>query len=301
MKLTKWSILCLSGLALLACKDEKINQPIKAETRTETTKAAELSALPLVSSKTETVVKAEKCFSEDLHCYQIDVQNLITNVDWINQYFENHVRDLMSSDVADSSDEETAKKEAERDKLPLSELKNEYLASIATLFDDIQASPLGYEIEYYPRFIAQNQQIAMFVESFYYYAGGAHGIHSTQFTNFDLNSKKVLRLDDVVLPEQKSEFKHLLEQAYLEYLMINEPNQEKAKQQLQERAEMGWRVEAIDNFTFTYDGMLSLYPPYELGSYAEGEIKLLIPYTKLIGVVKPEFLFNTTKKFVSFE
>ncbi|OBW95640.1 RsiV family protein [Gallibacterium salpingitidis] len=297
MKVYKWGALCLSGLALFACKEEKVAKPAAVA---QQQKVEAPAPLPLVSSKPVTFLQEEKCFAND-RCYQLDVQSLETNVDWINQYFQNEARKLLTVNNFELSKEETAKIQAEWDKLPLAELKKTYVADVAALFKDAEYAPYGFSLEYKPRFIAQNQQVAMFTDYFYHYAGGAHGVYATHFTNFDLKTKKVLHIDDVLQPNQRREFKNLLREAYLEYLasMENEQDQDKAEQLLQERLDMGWEAEPTDNFTFTYSGILSSYPPYMLGSYAEGEIQLLIPYERLIDIVKPEFLFNTTKTIIS--
>lgn len=294
MKLYKWGVLCLSGVALFACKEEKV-----AEKVTPPQNEAK-DQLPLVSAKTVTFLRDEKCFAED-RCYQLDLQSLATNVDWINQYFDDAARKLLQVNDPNLSEAESAKKQAEWDKLPLDQLKKAYIDDVASLFKDAEYAPFGYSLEYQPRFMAQNQQLAMFSDYFFHYAGGAHGIYATHFINFDLKAKKVLSIDDVLLPNQRKAFNNLLQEAYLDYVasVENEPDHDKAEQLLQERADMGWAAEPTNNFTFTYNGMLLSYPPYELGAYAEGEIQLLIPYERLIDVVKPEYLFNTTKTIIS--
>ncbi len=42
-----------------------------------------------------------------------------------------------------------------------------------------------------------------------------------------------------------------------------------------------------DDFTIVPGGLQFNYDPYEIGSYAEGYIDILIPYAKLKGLIKP--------------
>src|SRR5699024_4765500 len=117
----------------------------------------------------------------------------------------------------------------------------------------------------------------------------------------DLKTKKLLDLEEILLPGKQREFSELLRDAYLEYISVaeSEPDQAKAEKRLLEREDSGWIAEPTNNFAFAYNGLLLDYFPYMLGSFAEGEIQLLIPYSRLIDIVKPEYLFNTTKTTIS--
>ncbi|PNK61353.1 RsiV family protein [Psychrobacter sp. FDAARGOS_221] len=45
-----------------------------------------------------------------------------------------------------------------------------------------------------------------------------------------------------------------------------------------------------DEFYFGEEGLVLVYQPYELGSFAQGFIELTIPYAMLEGVLRPEYL-----------
>ena len=45
-----------------------------------------------------------------------------------------------------------------------------------------------------------------------------------------------------------------------------------------------------DNFFFNTDGLAFSYDPFEIGTESEGIIVLTIPYEKLVGIVKEEYL-----------
>lgn len=282
-----WAV---AGLTLLACKD-----PAQENTTT----------IPLVQAESTTILQESKCFgAENSQCYTLDVQSLTTNVAWINDYFQQALRGFLEPEllVFAENREQQADKKAEWAKLSLEQLKKAYVDSVAALFStNNEDIPIGYSLEYKPRFIAQNQQLAMFTAYLYAYTGGAHGMYSTHFVNFDLKNKKVLKLDDILLANQQEKFNQLLKQAYLDYLSLTEyeESNNKAEQILADRAEMGWIVEPTDNFTFRYDGLVLSYPPYDLGPYAAGEIELFIPYRKLLGVLKSEYLFNTTETIIT--
>ncbi|MFC0324036.1 RsiV family protein [Gallibacterium melopsittaci] len=295
----KWGVLCLASIALFACKEDKT--VVQSAVATTATQQSVAETIPLVSAEPTTIIQEKKCVVDD-RCYEIDLKGLKTNVDWIDHYFQSEMREYLFPEGKDLLPEEVDKVKARWKQLPFDQLKSEYVKNIADLFSDAEHAPIGYSFEYQPRFIGQRQQLAMFVDYFYLYSGGAHGIYGTHFSNFDLKEKKLLKLDDILLPNQQLKFNALLRNAYLYYISTveNEQDPDKLEQLLKERESIpGGQLEPTDNFTFTYEGLLLSYLPYELGSYAEGEIQLLIPYSALIGVVKPDYLFNTTKTIIS--
>lgn len=296
MNIIKWGLLGMTGLALFVC--EEINAAEMPNT------SADEVSVPMVTAQPEIFLQTQKCIrqKEDREgCYQMDLYTLKTNIDWIDPYFQKAARSLLKFDSYTLSNREIKEKQAQWDKLPVDKLKKEFIANVERLFDNDDVMPVGYSLEYKPRFLAQNNQLAMFVTYYYAFTGGAHGIYGTSFYNFDLKTKKLLDLDDILLPGKKREFAELLREAYLEYISVveSEPDQAKAEQRLLEREDRGWIAEPTDNFAFVYNGLLLDYLPYMLGSFAEGEIQLLIPYSRLTDIVKPEYLFNTTKTIIS--
>lgn len=244
--------------------------------------------LPLVNVEIQPVLQVEKCLkAEQQSCYQVDIHSVKTNIDWINQYFDNTIRNQLKLDeVALIPESESAEKYQQN--LSLTQLKQNYLEGLSALMQQ-EFAPIGYFQLYHPRFFAQNGALAMFVEDFYLFSGGAHGYGSTNYLNFDLNQRKILTVDDLLLPHQKTALLEKLHQAYLKYLS------EKYTDSSPAELEREYSLDITNNFTFTTDSLVFSYPPYVLGTYADGTITLAIPYTELVGILKPEYLFNTTR------
>jgi hypothetical protein len=113
----------------------------------------------------------------------------------------------------------------------------------------------------------------------YSFSGGAHGNHGTQLMTFDVINKKKMTLDDVFKPNYKTALNAALMRSARRYFGVK-PNQSLQGVSLVEE------VEANDNFAINRKGILFDYPPYEIASYAQGEIQLFIPFEDLKSILK---------------
>lgn len=112
------------------------------------------------------------------------------------------------------------------------------------------------------------------------YSGGAHGNYSTAFSVYDLSTHKVITLDDIISVDSEI-LKKALEKA--------------AKKQLTDgKTSLGdiLNSETFDptlNIALTNKGVLFAYAPYEIASFAQGEIRLFVPFEEIKEALKPEF------------
>ena len=109
----------------------------------------------------------------------------------------------------------------------------------------------------------------------YIFTGGAHGFGSTRFLNFDKGSGNELERNDLFKDRQKLE-------------EIAE-NRFRIQENIPQNAPInstGFMFETDsfylpENIGFTEEGLQLLYNPYEVASYADGTIELLIPYAEV--------------------
>ncbi len=116
----------------------------------------------------------------------------------------------------------------------------------------------------------------------YSYTGGAHGNYGTGYTNLDLRRKKILSLDDVINKKDIAKLPKLLEKYYK-----TERNIPKEKT-LQEAGLFLDTIPVNDNFMISPAGLMFNYVPYEISSYADGEVTITIPFSEISAFVKPE-------------
>lgn len=116
----------------------------------------------------------------------------------------------------------------------------------------------------------------------YTYTGGAHGNYGSGFTNLDLKKRRVIDLKDILTAAGIKALPKLLEK---NYKLQNNIPQEKSLM------EAGLFVDTIpvnDNFIITPGTIMFNYVPYEIASYADGEVKIYIPYNEISAYIKPD-------------
>ena len=228
-------------------------KPEVAEKSTSSTPAKNTeAAVPLVEARV-VPVKVNKTESCDAEgCTQYDLQTVQSNVPWIDQYFIERIHKA----------EPKAFSHAPNEKINLQ-----------------PEIPQLNQRSIYVRYLGQNHALASFVlENYSYTAGAAHGIYHQEFVNLDLKKKKRLQLTDVMKSgvEQK-----LLDQLYeANSLWLQQHNIERSTLKLS------------DNFYYGANGIVFVYPLYELASYAEGMIELTLPYPSAVSLIKTEYLPN---------
>ncbi|MDE6135039.1 MAG: RsiV family protein [Muribaculaceae bacterium] len=101
----------------------------------------------------------------------------------------------------------------------------------------------------------------------YYTPGAAHGMYSTAYVNYDLATGKVLELADLVCPEGLDRLPAILKDRAKVLQPVIGPTSLSA-------------LPGGDNYYISTDNELVFaYQPYEIASYAQGEVKISVqPY-----------------------
>ncbi|MFC6052025.1 hypothetical protein A6M14_09185 [Acinetobacter sp. Ac_877] len=214
------------------------------------------TAIPTILSKVVTVELPNAEACSVEGCTQYSVQTVETNIDWINDYFLDRIHKA----------DPVAFTEKPTEKIVFNDNANVGLSQSTTTV----------------RYISQFGYIATFaIDSYSYNAGAAHGMYHTEYVNFDLKNKKRLALEDIVMKDAQPKILNALYDAnsiWLENHVI-----ERAKFQLS------------DNFYYGVNGLVFVYPLYELASYAEGMSELTLPYRSAKALFKPEFMPSLPK------
>ncbi len=106
----------------------------------------------------------------------------------------------------------------------------------------------------------------------YIFTGGAHGYGSTRFVNFNKKSGEELERDELF--KKLQQFEEYAESQFR--IQQNIP----VDQTINSTGFMFERDEFYlpENIGFTNEGLKLLYNPYEVASYADGSIEVLLPY-----------------------
>lgn len=119
------------------------------------------------------------------------------------------------------------------------------------------------------------------------YTGGAHYIREDKSYYYDKNEDKIVSIIDF-LKDEKSLDK-LSNMAYYYVMKYSEDNNLEFDQDM---AKFGLTSDAnnFEHFNFVDEGLEFIFPPYQVAYYAAGEVKILIPYAELEGIIKDEYL-----------
>ena len=113
------------------------------------------------------------------------------------------------------------------------------------------------------------------------YTGGAHGNYGSTMYCLDVKNKKQMVLSDVVKVDSNA-LQTLLEKNLRK--LYNIKAQDKISSILFDDF-----LKENHNFYFNSNGLAFLYNPYEVASYAQGQIVVFIPFTELKPYLVPDF------------
>ncbi|MFW1736692.1 RsiV family protein [Acinetobacter sp. ULE_I001] len=215
--------------------------------------ATQHAQIPLIQAKVERVNVVKKQFCDEDGCTQYDLQTVKSNVPWLDDYFLNRIK----KDVPGAFEKDQNHAQAE---------------------SEAQSSAKGLnQNSIYVRFISQQNNLATFViQTYTYVAGAAHGMYHNEYVTFDLTTQKRLALTDILKPNVEAKVAEQLYDANANWLIQKDITREK--------------LQLSDNYYYGVNGLVFVYPLYELTSYAEGMPELKLPYQVAKDLIKAEYL-----------
>lgn len=135
-----------------------------------------------------------------------------------------------------------------------------------------------------PKILNSKEPLATVVLNTSSYLGGAHGASAQTYFNFDLKHQKQVNLDDLIESGQKAQLEKLAYETFKTWVSTN-----KLANSLEEYEQV-WKFKLSNNFYLGKQGLILQYAEYEIGPYVVGLPRLVIPFNKLQGVLKPEYL-----------
>lgn len=189
-----------------------------------------------------------------------------------------------ASEAAVTQPQLSARQQLEKQTIP-------YMQTFLNLDKELKALSANHSISLMikPKILNPGNPLATVVLNSTHYLGGAHGSTAQNYYNFDLDSKKLVKLDDIVLPKQKAQLEAKAHEAFKTWVIDSELATDVAEY------EQAWKFKLTDNFFLTKQGLALQYAEYEIGPYVVGLPRLNIPYSDLQGILKPEYLPKTEK------
>lgn len=167
-------------------------------------------------------------------------------------------------------------------------------ASFVAGFDEVNADP---EIAQYGAWFLDDQTKVLVNQPDYLclehsnvsYAGGAHPNSAMVFWNIDPKTLKEITLESLIKEGSLPELNAIGEKIFRK----NEQLSPAAS--LKDTYFFDKDTFALNrNFTITKEGLKFLYNPYEIKAYAYGNTELLIPFSELKAIAKPNTLLSPT-------
>lgn len=279
MHKSRYAVLALCSVALLLGACQKQSDPDQASTQTQTA----VGTVALIQANVVAVEGAKKQFCDESECTNYDLQTVQTNLPWIDAYFLKRIKTDLPNAFTTTAATPAASQPASQ-ATAASDIATSASAVPASQAAELKTEhPMGIgESLVHVRYLGQNYNLASFEMSTYIYAAGAaHGMSHNEYVHFDLKNQKKIALSDLLKPNVEAK---LIQQLY-----------EENSTWLQDHQIEAAKLQLSDNYYYGVNGIVFVYPLYELASYAEGMPELTLSYIDAEKFVKAEYLPSLPK------
>ena len=157
------------------------------------------------------------------------------------------------------------------------------LAEFATYFWKI--SKPGYQVVLEASVKRGDEELVVVQLDSYIFTGGAHGLSTTQYINWLPKTDKILSLESMLLPKKMPAFEQALKKQHAIWLKTN-------AEAIQNPVAYNklWPFVPTDNAALLSEGLALTYDPYTIAPYSFGRPTIVIPFSELKGILRPEVL-----------
>ncbi|ANF81031.1 hypothetical protein A3K93_01710 [Acinetobacter sp. NCu2D-2] len=285
-----------SALMLSACQPKKTEPEQSAASEVQ----AEVEQLKLTGNNQKLKLVLTDC--DGKNCPEINIERLNSNQAFIDQFIDEKIVLIMQtilspdalaqvqvekkSDQEASSASEATLAAVETPKQKLEQQVQPYIESLLKLDQELKQLSANHSISVMisPKILNADQPLATVVMNSSQYLGGAHGSSAQSYYNFDLETKKLVQLDDILAAKQKANLQAKAYEAFKNWVIDSKLATDVAEY------EQAWKFSLTDNFYLSKQGLVLQYAEYEIGPYVVGLPRLVIPYDQLQGILKPQYL-----------
>lgn len=168
---------------------------------------------------------------------------------------------------------------------------NEFTNAFIKNFDDFSKENKAYAQTWFMdgkvEVKEQQPQYLSFLYTYVNYEGGAHPNSVFTYLNYNPVSHQEIVLDSLIIPGTMPKLTAIAEQIFRKQEKIG-PNESLKDNYFFENDKFALN----QNFSITKKGLKFLYNPYEIKAYAFGVTELLIPFSELKEIARPNNLLN---------
>ena len=122
----------------------------------------------------------------------------------------------------------------------------------------------------------------------YVYMGGAHGLETRNYYNFDLKTGKTITEKDLFKPNFEPELSELIKKRIVEESKeVKESKDTEPILTLEDTDFWADSIKPNGNFYITDEGINYVFNPYEIAPYYIGQTEVTIPFNRLKNILKP--------------
>ncbi|WP_158288443.1 DUF3298 and DUF4163 domain-containing protein [Mucilaginibacter psychrotolerans] len=147
---------------------------------------------------------------------------------------------------------------------------------------DDERKNIAFDLQEYAQVVNQDSCLIAIRYGTYSFSGGAHGSGFDAFINWNPKTKKVVYLNDILLPNSEKELNIIGERIF------------RKDEKLADNASLEQdyffkdnKFALNENYLFTPTGIRFLYNEYEIKPYVAGQTELNIPWAQLRTLIKP--------------
>lgn len=280
----KYSVLACAVL-LAACQPK--SEPKESQDKPQNPPAVQQQVEPVLQGETVKIqVKLPECKGNT--CPDFTVERLQSNFPFIDQLLDQQILNQLGRmlEVVDADTPAASTPKNTESKSDLDSQAQLYADSFVKIDEELKALSSSHQISLMikPKILQPKGKLATVVLNSSSYLGGAHGATSQRYYNFDLANQKQVQLHDLLLPKQKATLEKLAHEAFKTWIVDSKLATDPKEY------EQAWPFQLTDNFLLGEQGLILQYGEYDIGPYVVGLPRLVIPFSELQGVLKPEYL-----------
>lgn len=196
------------------------------------------------------------------------------------------ISELYSKDFVNSPNDSLAQKFA-------AELINEYRLSNEPMLEKLSkknAYSFNFEHELHGFSLLNDKILFSYGIIRYVYMGGAHGLSTRNFFNFDLKTGKKISEEEIFTDNYNEKLTELIKTRIIEQSL-----EDSTINAISNLEDSDYWVDAIKpngNFYITESSVNYVFNPYEIAPYSLGETEVILPFDRLTGILKEKSVIS---------
>jgi hypothetical protein len=172
---------------------------------------------------------------------------------------------------------------SEKPDTSLNTMATSFLRSYMDFKKDNPKSAMYYILDSYVKVIGQDSALIALEYGGYNFQGGAHGASFTGFVNWDGKTNKNVTLDDILVDGYHTELTKIAEQIFRKNEKLTDTSSLARDYFFKDN-----KFALNENYSITPAGIKFVYNQYEIKPYAAGKTELLLPYSQIKKLMRPQ-------------